>query len=334
MAYLLTIILFLIVHIIILHRKLQDVSELIQESSLLSQSQEIAQNDEYYLKFVVDKDFKISEVNDDLLKYGKFKAENLIGKNVLGNLLEDVAGNKEFLEDCKRKLKRKKRTFSCEQTLLKANMKSIPVLLRVRPVLNEKLIMKGISFWGYPLNRRIKLEKQLKNIKQKDQISGEIYNAETFVLKLEERVGIAGRRGQKLALIVIEIADVYNFVAKGFSFNSGDKLIRMVAEACVECCGNSAVLGRFDNTKFGLIFENEFSEREKIKETADILLEKIVANIRKLNVDKANAGMVCVFYTSMHRFCDSADNMLSRSRIYLKNSCYCHDYGIGTIDRN
>ena len=83
-----------------------------------------------------------------------------------------------------------------------------------------------------------------------------------------------------------------------------------------------------------MIFENEFSEREKIKETADILLEKIVANIRKLNVDKANAGMVCVFYTSMHRFCDSADNMLSRSRIYLKNSCYCHDYGIGTIDRN
>lgn len=317
-----------------MHRKLQDVAELIQESSLLSQSQEAKQNNEYYLKFAVDKDFKISSVNEDLLKYGKFKAENLVGKNVLGTLLEDVSGNKEFLEDCKRRLKHKKRTFSCEQTLLKANKKSAPILLRVQPVLNEKLSMKGISFWGYPLNHRIKLEKQLKNIKQKDQISGEIYNAETFIHKLEERVGVDERRGQKLALMVIEVADVYNFVAKGFSFNVGDKLIRLVANACVECCGNSAIIGRFDNTKFGLIFENEFSDKEKLKETADILLEKIIANIRKLNVDKANAGMVCVFYTSMHRFYDSADNMISRSRIYLKNSCYCHDYGIGTIDRN
>lgn len=316
-----------------LHRKLRDVSELVKESSLLSQPQNSVNQSEYYLKFAVDKDFNISAVNDDLLKYGKFKAQDLIGKSVLATLLDDVAGNKEFLDECKKRLKRRKRPFSCEQTILKANGVPAPALLRVRPILNEKLSMTGLSFWGYPLNRRIKLEKQLRNIKQKDQISGDIYNAESFIKKLDEKVGIAARRGRNLTLMVVELADVYNFVANGFSFNTGDKLLRLVADACVECYGNSALFGRFDHTKFGLIFENKGSDKTELNEIAEILLEKIVTNIRKLNVDKDNAGMVCVFYTSMHRFSDSADNMLSRSRIYLKNSRYCHNYGIGCIDR-
>lgn len=333
MAYLLTIIIFLLLHIVILHRKLRDVSELLKESAILSQTDDLAKQNEYYLKFTVSKDFKISAVNDDLLKFGKFKADDLIGKNVIGTLLENIEGNQEFLQECKKRLKHKKRTFSCEQTILKSNGKSTPVLLRVRPMLNEKLNMIGLSFWGYPLNRRIKLENQLRSIKQKDQVSGDIFNSETFINKLNERAGVASRKGEKLALMVIEIADVYNFVTSGFSFNTGDKLIRLVADACVECCGNSAVLGRFDTTKFGLIFENQYSDNARIKETAEILWEKIIANIRKLNVDKANAGMVCIFYTTMHRFSDSADNMLSRSRIYLKNSRYCHDYGIGSIDK-
>lgn len=331
-ATLVIVILFL--YVLLLQRKLRDVSELIKESSVLTENNpSSAQQNDYYLKFSVDKDFSIASVNDDLLKYGKFKANELIGKNVLGTLFENIAGNESFLSECKKRLKRKKRTFSCEHTILRASGKPVPVLLRVRPLLNERLAMKGIDFWCYPLNRRIKLEKQLKNLKQKDQISGDIYNAETFVRNLEKSVRHANFYGKKLSLIVVDFADVYEFVASGFSFNTGDKLIRLVAEACVETCGNDAVIGRFDNTKIGMIFTDEDSNDSKTKELSETLWEKIIANIRKLNVDKANAGMVCLFHTQMHRFYDSADNMLSRSRIYLKNSRFSHNYGIGCIDR-
>lgn len=329
-----TIIAFLCFYILLLHHKLRDVSELIKESSVLTENNASSQQSDYYLKFSIDKDFNVVSVNDDLLKYGKFKADELIGKNVLGTLFENITGNEEFLAECKRRLKRKKQTFSCEQTIMRANNKQVPVLLRVRPLLNEKLAMKGIDFWCYPLNRRIKLEKQLKNIKQKDQISGDIYNAETFIRNLEKSVRAANFHGQKLCLAVVDFADVYEFVASGFSFNTGDKLIRLISEACVETCGNNATIGRFDTTKIGLIFSEKDCDNERIKEITETLWEKIITNIRKLNVDKANAGMVCLFYTQMHRFYDSADNMLSRSRIYLKNSRFCHNYGIGCVDKN
>lgn len=326
---LLGIIAFLIIYVVLLHIKLHEMGELVQESNILT-ANERARLQNYYLKFNIDKDMKITQVNGDTLSYSGYTRESLIGQNVLGTLLKDVPANKEMLDESFRQLKKKKRIISSEQVLQKADGTKIPVLLRARPILNELLHCRGISFWGYPLKQQLNLEKQLRQEQEKDQLIGEILNAESFCKYLEDKAKICNRYNKPLLLIVVELADIYNFVNKGFSFEKGDKLLRLAADACVESTGKDAVIGRFEHTKIGIILEN-FAD-EKIEELTQILWDNLIANVRKLNVDKVNAGMIGIYYTRRKNN-DEAENMLSRTRKYLSNSLAIHRYGVGTRDK-
>ena len=224
------IIAFLIIYVVLLHIKLHEMGELVQESNILT-ANESARLQNYYLKFNIDKDMKITQVNGDTLSYSGYTRESLIGQNVLGTLLKDVPANKEMLDESFRQLKKKKRIISSEQVLQKADGTKIPVLLRARPILNELLHCRGISFWGYPLKQQLNLEKQLRQEQEKDQLIGEILNAESFCKYLEDKAKICNRYNKPLLLIVVELADIYNFVNKGFSFEKGDKLLRLAADA-------------------------------------------------------------------------------------------------------
>lgn len=326
---LLGVIAFLIIYVVLLHIKLHEMGELVQESNILT-ANESARLQNYYLKFNIDKDMKITQVNGDTLSYSGYTRESLIGQNVLGTLLKDVPANKEMLDESFRQLKKKKRIISSEQVLQKADDTKIPVLLRARPILNELLHCRGISFWGYPLKQQLNLEKQLRQEQEKDQLIGEILNAESFCKYLEDKAKICNRYNKPLLLIVVELADIYNFVNKGFSFEKGDKLLRLAADACVESTGKDAVIGRFEHTKIGIILEN-FAD-EKIEELTQILWDNLIANVRKLNVDKVNAGMIGIYYTRRKNN-DEAENMLSRTRKYLSNSLAIHRYGVGTRDK-
>ena len=326
---LLGVIAFLIIYVVLLHIKLHEMGELVQESNILT-ANESARLQNYYLKFNIDKDMKITQVNSDTLSYSGYTRESLIGQNVLGTLLKDVPANKEMLDESFRQLKKKKRIISSEQVLQKADGTKIPVLLRARPILNELLHCRGISFWGYPLKQQLNLEKQLRQEQEKDQLIGEILNAESFCKYLEDKAKIFNRYNKPLLLIVVELADIYNFVNKGFSFEKGDKLLRLAADACVESTGKDTVIGRFEHTKIGIILEN-FAD-EKIEELTQILWDNLIANVRKLNVDKVNAGMIGIYYTRRKNN-DEAENMLSRTRKYLSNSLAIHRYGVGTRDK-
>ena len=326
---LLGVIAFLIIYVVLLHIKLHEMGELVQESNILT-ANESARLQNYYLKFNIDKDMKITQVNGDTLSYSGYTRESLIGQNVLGTLLKDVPANKEMLDESFRQLKKKKRIISSEQVLQKADGTKIPVLLRARPILNELLHCRGISFWGYTLKQQLNLEKQLRQEQEKDQLIGEILNAESFCKYLEDKAKICNRYNKPLLLIVVELADIYNFVNKGFSFEKGDKLLRLTADACVESTGKDAVIGRFEHTKIGIILEN-FAD-EKIEELTQILWDNLIANVRKLNVDKVNAGMIGIYYTRRKNN-DEAENMLSRTRKYLSNSLAIHRYGVGTRDK-
>lgn len=326
---LLGVIAFLIIYAVLLHIKLHEMGELVQESNILT-ANESARLQNYYLKFNIDKDMKITQVNSDTLSYSGYTRESLIGQNVLGTLLKDVPANKEMLDESFRQLKKKKRIISSEQVLQKADGTKIPVLLRARPILNELLHCRGISFWGYPLKQQLNLEKQLRQEQEKDQLIGEILNAESFCKYLEDKAKICNRYNKSLLLIVVELADIYNFVNKGFSFEKGDKLLRLAADACIESTGKDAVIGRFEHTKIGIILEN-FAD-EKIEELTQILWDNLIANVRKLNVDKVNAGMIGIYYTRRKNN-DEAENMLSRTRKYLSNSLAIHRYGVGTRDK-
>ncbi len=320
----------LLFYVALLHFRLHEMKELVQESNILTAAEDSHAQQSYYLKFNIDKDMKITQVNGDTLKYGGYTRESLIGQSIFGTLLKDNPANHEMLEESFRQLKKKKRIISSEQVLQKADGSKIPVLLRARPILNELLHCKGISFWGYPLKQQLALEKQLKQVQEQDQLIGDILNAESFYKYLDERVKICNRYNRPLLLIVIELADIYNFINKGFSFETGDKMLRLAADACIECTGKDVKIGRFEHTKIGIILEQ--FEDEKIEELTQILWEKIIGNIRKLNVDKINAGMVCIYY-ARRKNNDEAENMLSRTRKYLSNSLAIHRYGIGTRDK-
>jgi diguanylate cyclase (GGDEF)-like protein len=318
-------------YILLLHFKLHEMKELVQESHILMTGDTNIGKQTYYLKFNVDKDFKITKVNGDILSYGNFRREDLLGHPAIGTVMSDIAGNSEFLAEIWKRLKSKKRIITSEQVLQKSDGTPVPVLLRARPILNELLHCKGISFWGYPLKQQINLEKQLKDLQQKDKVIGEILNAESFYDYLEQQVKICNRYNYPLLLIVVELGDVHNFVNNGFSFDTGDKLLRLAADACIESVGTTAKIGRFEHTKIGMIMR-QYDEKDIVK-SAQIIRDAIVEKIRKLNVDKVNAEMIDVFYLQCRGGNDTAETMLSSCRKYLQNSLKIHRYGVGTLRR-
>ena len=327
---LLLLIFILILYIIMLHYKLHEIKELVQECNILS-SKEDNKKQRKDLRFSVDKDFNIIKINDDMISYGNYKREDLLGKSILGNIIEDIPANKENLKDILKYLKKNKRTLSSEQMLYKTDGSKIPVILRASPILNELLQCKGISFLAYPLKQKLTLEKQLKTVKEKDALISNILNQKSLYKYLSDQIKVCNRYNRPLLFISIELSDILNFVDSGFSFNTGDKLLRSVADACIECVGNIAKIGRYDNTKIGIIITKY--KKEKISEITQVIWDSIINKIRKLNVDKVNAEMVSIFYMQRRGINESAENMLSSSRMYLKNSTISHNYGIGSLDK-
>ena len=54
-------------------------------------------------------------------------------------------------------------------------------------------------------------------------------------------------------MVVVELCDIYDFINKGIDFETGDRMLKNVAELCLQEAGKEHWVGRFDKTKFGIV---------------------------------------------------------------------------------
>lgn len=311
-------------------RKIQkNLKELIVENDRQTTQDNAKQDGNIYFK--TDLDFNITYVNDSTCKALGFGEEELIGKKILGTLMEDNEANKEKLSENLRQIINNQATINTESVLSRKNGEKILMRCRKRPILNEILKCEGISYLCRDISETSVLQQKLKDYASRDILAADILNEDAFLKRFEHDFDLNKRYNNDFSLIVIELKDIYEFASRGIDFDTGDKLLKAAADLCTRELGGGQNIGRFDKTKLGIILNK--TPREEAAQDAVKLQKMIIADIRKLNIDAYNAEMFVISYTERKNFNDTADNMLGRVRRHIAAALKNREYGIKSSDR-
>lgn len=281
--------------------------------------------------FKVDQDMIITFINDATAKITGFSPEELLNQPLLGTLVENNDANQKTLLSTLNKVGKTQATVNNDLILLHKDGGKYLMRCRHRPLLNEVLVCEGMSLMCKDYSQAEVLQEKLKIYQNRDiLLTVDILNEASFIERLEHDFKLAKRYNQDFSLVVVELSDIYDFINKGIDFETGDRLLKNVAELCFQEAGSELSVGRFDKTKFGIALNK--LPREKAVEISRKLQKKIVQAVRILGVDEYNAEMFVISYTNRKDYNDSADFMLARVRRHIQTARRTRKYGIISSD--
>lgn len=329
-AVLTAVALLLTVYALILRNKLKQtrktLKELIKENDG-QQSNPQKNGGEIYFK--INKDYIITYINEsgaDILGYG---SEELLGKSILGTLLEDKNANKEALDYALSKMIRNQSTFNKQIVLIKSNGQKQLLYCRERPLLDEVLECEGISFLCKDISEAAAWRENLSQFQNRDIFTNAL-NEEALLERFEHDFKLAHRYNKEFSCVVAELRDLYEFASKGIDFETADKLLKVVSDICFANLTPNANIGRVDKTKIVMVLNG--AARNQAEAIALKIYKEAVPAIKKLRIDEANAQMMVITYTNRKNFNDTYDGMWARMRRHLKAALKQHLYGVVSSD--
>ena len=302
------------------------LQEFLVESETQKDAPKVEAGDVY---FKVDDKFNITFVEETGARVLGITPQNMAGKPLLGNLMEDNEAAEEFLKETFSKIAKKQTTFNTQMLVKRSDGKNLLMLTRIRPILNEVLKTKGLSFLCKDMSQADMLKNQLSDFQSIDPFTN-ILNEKTLKKRFEHDFQLANRYNKELSAVVVELKDIYDFIAKGIDFETADKMLKNISSICVMSLQDDCYAGRVDKTKIILVMKN--CQREKALQTAIDILEKSIDAIKKLRVDGANAQMIVISYSNRKGFSDSFDAMMARLERHINMALRQKDYGIVSSD--
>lgn len=141
-----------------------------------------------------------------------------------------------------------------------------------------------------------------------------LYNRRAVKEKTIELSSRASRRGKTIAFLMIDL-DGFKKVNDLFGHDSGDHLLREVADRMRDICPPSSILARLGGDEFGIcvVFEPEYPE------TIDRLAEDLIEALAKpVTIDGTSHNITASIGVSRPDLdCDSIDMLIRRSDIAL-----------------
>lgn len=302
------------------------LQEFLIESENQKEAPKVEAGDVY---FKIDDEFRITFVEENSAKVLGYAVEELIGRPIVGNLLEDSEGTKEFLKETFNNAAKKQTTFNTHMLIKRFDGKNLLMLTRIRPILNEVLKAKGLSFLCKDISKADELKNQLSDFQAIDPFT-DILNEKTLKKRFEHDFNLANRYNKELSAVVVELKDIYDFIAKGIDFETADKMLKNVSSICLGVLPDDCYAGRVDKTKIVLALKDIC--REQALQKAIYLFGSIVPAIKNLRIDEANAQMIVITYSNRKGFADSFDAMLARLNRHISMALKQKIYGIVSSD--
>lgn len=320
----------LLIYSLILRNKLRQTSrnlkELIKENDGQQSNPQKTNGDIY---FKINKEFiitYISESGADILGYSP---DELIGKSILGSLLEDKKANRDALEFALSKMCRNQSTINTQIVLQKGNGQKQLMLCRERPILDEILECEGVSFLCKDVSEARAWQENLSQFNDRDIFTNAL-NEHALLDRFEHDFQLAKRYNKEFSCIVVELRDLYDFISKGIDFETADKLLKVVSDVCFANLTPNANIGRVDKTKIVMVLNG--ASRDKAEAIAKKIFAEAVPAIKKLRVDEYNAQMMVITYTNRKNYSDSYDGMWARLRRHIKTALKQRTYGVVSSD--
>lgn len=304
----------------------KNLKKLLQENDRQT-TENLQFNGDIYFK--IDKNFYLTFVNEALEKTLGFKKDTLIGKPILGTLMEDNDANLATLKSTSNKINKSQNTINSELIILSKNGEKKLVNCRQRPILNEILECEGISFLCKDITQAKAQEETLNKYKDRDLLTN-VLKEDIFLKRMEHDFMLGKRYNKDFSFAVIELKDIYDFISKGIDFETADRLLRNMAEALSKDIPEDWLIGRLDKTKIALAMNGVSRSKARVNAQQYLNLSKKI--IQSLGVDAANAEMVVVLYSSRKDYNDTFDIMLERARRHVNRALKHHEYGVTTSE--
>lgn len=302
------------------------LQEFLLESEAQKETPTVEAGDIY---FKADDQFRLTFIEETGAKNLGFTPEELVGKPLIGTLLEENDGNEEFLKETFGKIAKRQTTFNSQILIRRFDGKTLLMLCRIRPILNEILKCKGLSFLCKDISKADALKNQLSDFQAIDPFT-DILNEKTLKQRFDHDFNLANRYNKELSAIVIELKDIYDFIAKGIDFETADKMLKGVSSICLSILPEDCYAGRVDKTKIVLALKDV--SREQALQKAIYLFEQTITAIKGLRVDEANAQMIVISYSNRKGFTDSFDAMFARLERHINLALKQKEYGIVSSD--
>lgn len=315
---------------LVLRNKLKQTSknlkEMIKENDG-QQSNPAKTNGDVYFK--INKDFAVTFINEsgaDVL--GHLPAQ-LMGKPVFGTLLEDKTATRELMESILSKMCRNQSTINTQIVIIKGNGQKQIMQCRARPLLNEILECEGVSLLCQDISEAKAWQENLSQFQNRDLfISG--LNEQALLERYEHDFQLAKRYNKAFSLVMVELKDVYDFIAHGIDFETADKMLKVVSDVCFNNLTPNAHIGRVDKTKIVMVLNNTSQEKAQI--IAEKIMKESTPVIRRLGIDEYNAQMISVVFGERRNCNDSEDVMWTRFRRRIKAALRQRIYGVISSD--
>ena len=276
------------------------LQELLREAETPDQASKVDVGDVY---FKVDEQFNVSFVNEAGIRGLGYHAEDIVGKPLLGSLVENNEANREFLQETFGNLAKKQTTFNTQMLVRRADNKNMLMLTRIRPILDEILQCRGLSFLCKDISQANKMQDKIKAYEAIDPFTN-LLNEQTLKQRLEHDFKLAGRYNKELSTI-------------------GGIVVDLLPDGCYA--------GRVEKTKIVMVLK-DFS-REQALQKAVLLFERSIDAIRALRIDAANAQMIVIAYSDRKGFTDSYDAMTGRLERHISMALKQKEYGIVSSER-
>lgn len=110
------------------------------------------------------------------------------------------------------------------------------------------MLVASIGYWAYKIKR---VQLSLKQMAETDALTG-VCNRHHFTLQAERALAQCARAGEEVSLIMFDL-DHFKLVNDRYGHQTGDWVLKQVADACKGFCRRIDVLGRLGGEEFAIL---------------------------------------------------------------------------------
>jgi len=156
---------------------------------------------------------------------------------------------------------------------------------RVYPIKDQADEISSVVWMEINITRRKNLEKKLKNLEQKDPLTG-AFNRRYFMQVFEQSYSITKRYKTPLSIMVIDI-DNFKSINDTIGHKAGDTVLKMVVDFCQTSFRDADLFARFGGEEFIVMLPNTPTIG------AAIIAERIRDGVHSIPVTLANETVNC-----------------------------------------
>lgn len=132
-------------------------------------------------------------------------------------------------------------------------------------------------------------------------------NRHLFTTKLNQALKIARREHSQLAVLILDL-DNFKNINDSYGHNTGDVLLKRIAEKLQLCCGETASLARLGGDEFALLMENLAHPEDAARFAQELLLSLQQPLVLEFDIEVSNSASIGISLFPQHT--DNAEALL------------------------